>query len=416
MRSVAAVHRAAVLVALPLALCAARPARAQQTDPRWLAWLGCWERSDVLPSPDRRLACIVPADSGPAVEVVAIIGGRIINVERIEAPGAERAIDADGCTGSERTTWSADGARLFRSTDVECQGGLRQHISQLFAMTPDGSWLDIQGVSLPGGTGLRPLRYRATALLDGVPEAITARLTGLDGIARSQTTAAQAPVTTGVVAEAALHLQAPVVQVWLAELKQGFALNARELQALAAAGVPGEVIDIMVALSYPRAFRLEGNLQVTELRAGTAATVANAGSVVRYAGMPEQYLCDPRVDSYELYQLYRDRYCVYRSSYVNYLGVSNEWMWGYRPIITTADGSIVPGSGNSSRGPVPHGRVSSGGYQQDPGAAPTGRQAQPRDPANTGTNTATEQTASPGTGSPAPASPTPQRTAQPRQP
>ena len=43
-----------------------------------------------------------------------------------------------------------------------------------------------------------------------------------------------------------------VVQTWLAQRGQGFGIDAKRLKALADAKVPANIIDVMVALSYPQ--------------------------------------------------------------------------------------------------------------------------------------------------------------------
>ncbi|MEO7966386.1 MAG: hypothetical protein ABIT38_20985, partial [Gemmatimonadaceae bacterium] len=56
---------------------------------------------------------------------------------------------------------------------------------------------------------------------------------------------------------ASRFLEVGVLQTWLAERGQGFDLDARQLVSLQKAGVATEVIDVMVALSYPEQFALD---------------------------------------------------------------------------------------------------------------------------------------------------------------
>ena len=59
------------------------------------------------------------------------------------------------------------------------------------------------------------------------------------------------------VIEASGKMPAEVVQAALAEVHQPFGLNKRELVALADGGVNSQVIDLMIALTYPKKFVIE---------------------------------------------------------------------------------------------------------------------------------------------------------------
>jgi hypothetical protein len=89
-----------------------------------------------------------------------------------------------------------------------------------------------------------------------VPPEITAVLEGVapsfsDAAVRNSVGGA---VETAEIAEASRHLKPQVVEAWLSESGQEFAVDAKRLVALAAASVPDRIIDVMVALSYPTAF------------------------------------------------------------------------------------------------------------------------------------------------------------------
>ena len=306
MRIVTMVRRSVLVLGASLAALAPRLVAQDAADPNWLAWLGCWERGEKgQVSAETRAVCVVPSDSG-GVDMVAIAAGRVIYSERIVA--GERAVDEAGCTGTETAQWSADGRRLFRSASLECQGGARHGLSQLFALVPDGSWLDVQGIGSELGTAIRVLRYRELASLDGIPAEIAGRLANVVGVAAARSSGRQ-PLTVEAVAEATRYVTSPIVQVWLAEEKQGFALNGGQLRSLARAGVPSDVIDVMVALSFPRIFQLAHNMEVTDLRAGAeSAGLSNASYVY---GMPlSNPDCNPDLYALGSYERAAALYCV----------------------------------------------------------------------------------------------------------
>jgi hypothetical protein len=69
--------------------------------------------------------------------------------------------------------------------------------------------------------------------------------------------AAGAPPEPDDVVEASHHVAPGVVEAWLVEEGEGFALDARGLEHLKQAGVSDRVIDVMVALSYPKVFAID---------------------------------------------------------------------------------------------------------------------------------------------------------------
>ncbi len=48
--------------------------------------------------------------------------GKIVSTQRIDASGAERPVDAKGCTGVQRATWSADERRIYLRSASTCDG------------------------------------------------------------------------------------------------------------------------------------------------------------------------------------------------------------------------------------------------------------------------------------------------------
>ena len=262
LRRVAGVPVAVLAAALLLA--AAAPVRAQQagTDPRWQAWLGCWEpvsgpvkaAGDTTPAP---LVCVIPAAGSAGVDVAAISAGKLVTRERVEA-GEPRAVTREGCTGTERARFAASGARVFLTAEYTCPGDLKRTTSEVMAITPDGDWLDVRAAAARGlPEGVRVVRYRAARAAAAVPSDLAWALPGNGMAVSTAREAAGAPVEPSDVVEASHALAPAVVEAWLVEDGEGFALDARTLLRLQAEGVPARVIDVMVALSYPRVFAID---------------------------------------------------------------------------------------------------------------------------------------------------------------
>ena len=242
-------------VATAIILTAASTGFAQtpQPDMRWRPWLGCW--STVSPSTTKPV-CVVPAPGTSAVDIVVVGDGKVASREHIEANGERRRSERDGCTGWESAQWSSDSRRVYLQSEFECPSGQKRTSSGLIAMSPQGEWLDLVGVTLGDNTGVRVLRHRAMGPTPIVPPEITAALEGTapsfrDAAVRNSVGGA---VETAAIAEASRQLKPQVVEAWLSESGQEFTVDAKRLVALAAAKVPDRIIDVIVALSYPTAF------------------------------------------------------------------------------------------------------------------------------------------------------------------
>ncbi|MBX6331677.1 MAG: hypothetical protein IRY91_07510 [Gemmatimonadaceae bacterium] len=258
--------RRSVAVAAALAMGAvltASAARAQQqttrTDPRWTPWLGCWEPPGARAANDSagaQTVCVIPVADSPAVDIATIAGGQITHRERVSATGRREASTEGGCTGWKSATWSSDGLRLYLRSEATCTGNVERRTSGMFAISPTGRWLDIESVASGGSTAMRVVRY-VEAPVPAVAEHELAPVVGARSLAVSTArSAASAAATPGAVVDAAHHVDASVVQAWLVERHDRLAVNGKELVKLANAGVPGSVIDVMVALSYPDMFSI----------------------------------------------------------------------------------------------------------------------------------------------------------------
>ncbi len=177
--------------------------------------------------------------------------------------------------------------------------------------------------------------------------------------------AAAAPLGIDDVVEASRKVQADVLQAWLVERAQPFTLDAKRLIALADAGVPSSVIDLMVALSYPNAFAINPAARQGERRT-LAANSSYRGPV---SVMLEQPLCST---SYFM-DPYAWDHCLGRSYGYRH---GNGWYPGGYPIAIVFTGSPTP---------RPHGRMVNGqGYTV--GSSGTG-QAQPSSDGSSGGST-----------------------------
>lgn len=249
-------------VALATGLVAVNSASAQATNtgPRWQAWLGCW--TSAAPGESYGSAqfappvvCIVPTSSSDVVELATIADGKVVKRDSIDASGRERALQAKGCEGNQVARWSADERRVYLKSASSCEG-MRTSGSSILAMTQSGEWIDVRGVSAGEGENVRVARYHDIGLPSSIPSEIAGMLRGRAMASQAARIAAGATIGTTAVREATSSATAAVVEAWIMERAQRFALGASDLVALADAGVPARVTDAMVAVSYPSAFQV----------------------------------------------------------------------------------------------------------------------------------------------------------------
>lgn len=221
---------------------------AQGSDgPRWSGWLGCWNvRMDATrgatpataatPDASRAPRVCVTAE-GDAATITTDVAGQPGLTQQLVADGTEQPFDEGGCTGSQQVRWSADRHRLFSRARLTCAGSTTRTVSGWSLLAPDRTWIEVQAIEVGGRSSVRVRRF--------VRED------------RNLTTSGEVHrLTVNDVKEASAHVAGPAIEAALVESQSTFALTARRLVELAAAGVPDSVIDVMVALTYPQAFTL----------------------------------------------------------------------------------------------------------------------------------------------------------------
>lgn len=231
---------------------AAPSAAPHVVDSRFAAWIGCWRLDDDLAGTGARM-CITPEKNG--VRMQTVVGTQRGIDELVIADAVAHPISDRECQGTELAEWSSDGARVFRTTNVTCGKDAARTITSIAFLAPGPSWINVQHVSGSAvNTAVRVQRYRRAAnqtLADGSkapqPEAsLTMR-----------TTPESTRWSVEDVIEASAKAPAEAVQAALTEANHGFELNKRTLLALDKGGVDEQVIDLMVALTYPKRFVVE---------------------------------------------------------------------------------------------------------------------------------------------------------------
>jgi hypothetical protein len=281
--------RASIGLVAALLVASAVSAGAQQTqlasaDGRWTPWVGCWQASsrdaltqEVAPNKSLPVVCVVPATGSAAVDLVTFTGGTPSTPERVDANGSRRAVDREGCTGWETAQFSSDAKRIYLHSEHQCSGNRTRTSNGIMSISPNGEWLDVQSVKVDAHNGVRVVHYGRVPTPASLSADMKASLEGRQLATTTAVIAVSDSVRIADVIDATKNVDPLVVQTWLAQRGQGFHMDAKRLTQLADAKVPGNVIDVMVALSYPQAFAInlaQADGQVTPMgRPGQVADV-----------------------------------------------------------------------------------------------------------------------------------------------
>jgi uncharacterized membrane protein YgcG len=238
-------------------------APAGQTAPdRWAAWRGCWQLSEESIADVARLlsegasgsptpatggrVCVAPAPDGSAA-MTTLVNDKPVQTEIIVPDGKPHPLSDPGCRGTQQAEWSQLGPRIYARTEVACGDQPVRIISGFSAVVSGPLWLDIQMVESGGRKSMRVRRYRP--VMDRRADAASPAQEVLPLGGR---------ISIPEIKEAATKVAPETLQAIVLELGAGgYDLNARRLIELDDAGVPESVIDLMVALSFPKKFVVE---------------------------------------------------------------------------------------------------------------------------------------------------------------
>src|SRR5262252_715764 len=179
----------AVLAAVAL-LGSAVAAGAQETqlasnDARWNPWIGCWQAStrdavslELTPNKAAPVICFMPAPGNGTVDFVTINDGVAGSPEHVDANGTRRAVDREGCTGWEIAEFSPDAKRIYLHSEHQCTGNRTRTSTGIMSITPNGDWLDVQGVKVDEHTGVRVAQYGPVPIPAALNADMRAKISG----------------------------------------------------------------------------------------------------------------------------------------------------------------------------------------------------------------------------------------------
>ena len=235
-------------------------------DARWVPWLGCWHLwggavrtgGPTRGRPEHRRPHVRVYDPGGGRHLFDGQGGERLLVERhLVADGAQHTVDEDGCLGWERSDWSADGHRLFTSGELRCGDAPTRTVTGVSIMASTSSWVDIQYVQYGDREQLEVRRYSPMPVLEA--DAVL----GVDVLPfepveiRRARRASTETLGLADVTEANERTMPRVVEALLVETEPISTSTRMHSSRWMMPESTAQVIDLMVALSYPEYFVVE---------------------------------------------------------------------------------------------------------------------------------------------------------------
>ena len=332
------------------ALLAATAASAQDVDPRWQPFLGCWQPvGDAADS--EALLCVVPGEASGTMQVESWLAGERVATEPLRADGRPLEITRDQCVDTDRAQFATRSGLVFIDTEHVCDGETVGATSAILAIVSPTEFVDIQVVQADGEGAAGVIRYRRAGR---EAAAATGHAAWIETSARVRSArfAAAAPPSVEDVIEATRMAAHPAVEAWLIEHGEPLELDAAALEALADAEVPASVIDMAIAVSYPETFAVEpgagGRMEPTVVPLGDRAGRRAFGR----RGFCGGFGC-PAYGGYGYYGYGYSPFYRYGAGF----GYGGYGAWGYAPRILVVNGRVRAG-----------GRVIQGrGYTRDRG-------------------------------------------------
>jgi hypothetical protein len=242
------------LLSLLLLLGPATLAAQQTFDSRWLPWLGCWQAGEEAGA-ENRLICVRPSADQSGVEVATVSSGEIAATRTLIADGQPHDLSVESCLGSQFAEFSGDGHRVYLWSTLSCDQGRKRTASAIMAMGSRTEWLDVQALGMDGERMPRVLRYHPATEAQW-PDEFRFGAQRAEAVADARLLAASR-VSLADVEEAAAHVDHEALAAFVLERGHKFDLSAARLAALDDAGLPDDVIDAVVAASYPERFVID---------------------------------------------------------------------------------------------------------------------------------------------------------------
>ena len=227
------------------------------TDARWLPWIGSWRLvSDTVGrnaegAESQLLLDIQTGDDGKSIIMKSTQDTKVLLEEKIVADGSRQPLKDNKCTGWFKYSWSDTGKRLLFESESGCPGEQTRSISGISIIDRNRGWLDVQLLRSGERQAISVRKYEWIAGNSGAVEMTIA------GAVDASRFDPDTDLTVDEIIELCRKVDPGAVEAALFELGQSFRVDAKTLRRLADSDVPPQVVDLMVALSYPDKFSIQ---------------------------------------------------------------------------------------------------------------------------------------------------------------
>ena len=335
------------------------PATAQaQSSGGWLAFMGCWE--PLAAEGETGLLCFERSSDG--VEMSNYFEGEVTATELLVADGTPRPVTAEGCTGTESVEFSDDGRRVFTESSFSCDGGEARSGTGIMSFIAPTQWIDVRSLTIEGEPVAWVQRYTA-ATVESLRDHVGDDATFADrGDVRARRLLVARDIDLEDAEEVLDRVDPEAAKAWMATHDTPLGVDGATLVRLADAGIPEDVLDVMVAVSHPDRFALTPEGVPENVMDRVVADAYRRGRRVGF----RSFLYDPFYAPIG----YRYGYSPYGFSRFGYYGFGYGGYYGYVPTSvividrdgfgSAAGGRIIRGRGYRGPGSSGSGAASSG--------------------------------------------------------
>ncbi|MBN2317532.1 MAG: hypothetical protein JXR49_00555, partial [Acidobacteria bacterium] len=228
---------------------------------------------------------IGPGDDRNTVSMKAFRGETVLFEDAIVTNGLAQPLREKECSGWYQYSWSETGKRLLFESKSSCPGELSQKISGLSIINKNGEWLDIQLLQRQEDRFITLRRYAPVPHKNADSDKYNIGRVGSSRIS------AGTGFSISEVVELSRKVAPEVLEAALVEYHEPFPINSKTLVYLSDAGVPSQVTDLMVALSFPEKFTVEPRTVSVEPRSDSAQSEGDIYYV--YPPYGHYYVIDP---------------------------------------------------------------------------------------------------------------------------
>jgi len=259
-----------------LTLAAEEPAArsAENVDSRWLPWIGSWQlisdgvrEADSI-AKDNYLLEIRPGSDGSSITMKSYQGEKLLLETRIAPGGSRQPLEGSQCSGWYKYAWSDTGKRLLFESEAGCPSEAPRNISGISVITDDRDWIDIQLLRSGEDHAVSVRKYRTVSASES-PN------TG-PGVIGEPRFPVGAGLSVDEVIELSRKIPSELLEAAILELQKPFKINSSALKRLSDAGVQSQVVDLMVALSFPDKFTVSRQ-RISPVSQANTGSSANYG-------------------------------------------------------------------------------------------------------------------------------------------